>query len=779
MPHNSPRRFKVAKRRYSQIKNTVPANEKPLTETAFTKGNDLFRQMFERNRAIKLIIDPSNLQIIEANQAACDFYGYTSEQIKSLHLTDISTLAQSELMASTERTIAAKGSTFQTRHRLASGEIRDVELFTGLLEPGNKLYLYEIIQDITHRKQAEKALRESEELYRRFAKHMPNTSVIMFDQDMRYTLAEGPYLQRSQPSYQSFVGKLPQEILPAESLDFLLPIYRRALQGESFSYERETEDYAYQAYVTPVFSDSGEIIGGMILSHDITEIKKATAALWESEHRHQSMVNTMSEGVVTHGQDGVIQTSNPAAERILGLTADQIKGRASIDPRWHTIHEDGSPFPGEEHPAMITLRTGQPMTNTIMGVHKPDDRLVWILINTRAMIRPNETQPYAVVATLVDITERKQLEDNLRSSEERLRLIIDNIQDLVTYDDVKGNFVFVSPSSRTMLGYEPQSLLNVPSMELIHPMDRSPMTQTLSSAIATREPQFTVEGRLRHADGHYIDIETVGKLVTNGGTSFIGGVFITRDISQRKYLEELRIEKEKLQMALQKEQEFSIYKTRLMRRINQGFRTPLAMIQASVETLGYYWDRITPEQRTGKKAQIEGQIKILTNMLDEIGLVISNSFKPERIRRVSTDLSALCRVVLVNLEREFELPGKYNMNLPEMIIANVDPQVVEKALIHIFRNAAQYSEPSAVVNISLVALKQGIEIRVEDAGSGILPNEQHRIFEPFFRGSNIGEVDGLGVGLTIARAAIEAHGGGVTVMSSHGKNTMVTIWIPN
>jgi PAS domain S-box-containing protein len=130
--------------------------------------------------------------------------------------------------------------------------------------------------------------------------------------------------------------------------------------------------------------------------------------LMDSEERYRSVVSALSEGVVLQAKDGTIQASNEAAARILGLTPEQMMGRKSIDPRWRAIHEDGTPFPGETHPAMVTLRTGEPQSNVIMGVHHPDDTLVWISINSHPLTRPGETQPYAVVTSFTDITELRQ-----------------------------------------------------------------------------------------------------------------------------------------------------------------------------------------------------------------------------------------------------------------------------------------------------------------------------------------------------------------------------------
>ena len=107
----------------------------------------------------------------------------------------------------------------------------------------------------------------------------------------------------------------------------------------------------------------------------------------------------MAEGVVVQDRNGSILGCNTSAERILGLTADQMKGRTSMDPLWRAIHDDGSPFPGETHPAMATLRTGEPCSDVIMGVHRPDQSMSWILINSRPLIAEGEAAPHAVITT--------------------------------------------------------------------------------------------------------------------------------------------------------------------------------------------------------------------------------------------------------------------------------------------------------------------------------------------------------------------------------------------
>lgn len=282
-------------------------------------ASDLFQQMFERNRAVKLVIDPIDTRIIEANYAAGQYYGYTVEQLKALRLSDISALPEAELFSEIQQAIALKGTTFKTRHRLSSGEVRHVELFTGLLDVGDKQYLYAIIQDITEQLRAEKALRESQELYRLSIQQMPNSAIIMFDTDMRYTMGEGPFLKRFGELYDNIVGKTPHEILPNAALQVLLPIYTRALQGETFHFERVTEVFAYRSYVTPVRNDEGQIVGGMILSQDITEAKRAEKALQDSEERLRLILDNIEDLVTYDDARGNFLYVSPSSKKYLDM----------------------------------------------------------------------------------------------------------------------------------------------------------------------------------------------------------------------------------------------------------------------------------------------------------------------------------------------------------------------------------------------------------------------------------------------------------------------------
>ena len=111
-------------------------------------------------------------------------------------------------------------------------------------------------------------------------------------------------------------------------------------------------------------------------------------ALLNSEACYRSIVAAMSEGVVLQDAAGQIVACNASAERILGLTRDQISGRTSFDPRWEATDAHGAPLRGEDHPTMVTLRTGEPQRDVVMGVHRSDGTRAWIRINTQPLNQP-------------------------------------------------------------------------------------------------------------------------------------------------------------------------------------------------------------------------------------------------------------------------------------------------------------------------------------------------------------------------------------------------------
>ncbi len=124
------------------------------------------------------------------------------------------------------------------------------------------------------------------------------------------------------------------------------------------------------------------------------------------EEKFNSLFHSLAHGIVYQNKDGSIISANPAALDILGLTDDEIMGRTSMNPEWRTMKEDGTPFEGKDHPAMVALRTGKPVKEVIMGVYHPREKAIkWISIDAHPEFMDAENEPFRVFAVFTDITE--------------------------------------------------------------------------------------------------------------------------------------------------------------------------------------------------------------------------------------------------------------------------------------------------------------------------------------------------------------------------------------
>ncbi len=252
------------------------------------------------------------------------------------------------------------------------------------------------------------------------------------------TVNQAGYFVELNPAWTTAVGWTLEELRARPFEDFLHPddiAATREIAGllltESSSASQFENRYRHRDGHWVPLSWSGRAENGVIFAtaRDLTEVwaRRAELARRETQLREsvaqlRTTFDAMDEGVLLQLADGAVAASNAAARAILGFDENAMLGRTPLEPRWRVVREDGSVFPPEERPALNALRTGQPQTDVLMGMQKPDGEPGWFAVNARPLWRADEASPYGVVSTVRDVTEsRKSAERALHfAKQERL-----------------------------------------------------------------------------------------------------------------------------------------------------------------------------------------------------------------------------------------------------------------------------------------------------------------------------------------------------------------------
>jgi len=255
----------------------------------------------------------------------------------------------------------------------------------------------------------------------------------------------------------------------------------------------------------------------------------------------QAIVMAMDEGVVFHNKSDGVYAFNPAAERILGLAAPELNGKPSQDRAWpaRTIHEDGSAFPGDLHPAMVTLRTGEPQRNVVMGFHRPDGTPVWISINSHPLVSDGESEPDAVVSTFRDITEHKRKVDEKKVSLNFLSNVLSAIADPVFVKDRLHRWVLLNEAFSNFIGHPLETLLGKSDYDFF-PASEAQVFWEKDEIVFSSGLENVNEEEFTSADGIKHTIITKKTCYTAAdGQQFLVGIIT--DITERKHMEAERL----------------------------------------------------------------------------------------------------------------------------------------------------------------------------------------------------------------------------------------------
>ena len=217
------------------------------------------------------------------------------------------------------------------------------------------------------------------------------------------------------------------------------------------------------------------------------------------------LIDALDVGVVVQFA-GEIVSANPAAARTLGLSLDELLGRTSVDPRWRSVREDGSPFPGEEHPAMVTLRTGE-RVRAIMGVHTPAGELRWIDVDCQPLIE-HDARVLATATLFTDITAQREADAARTATLVRFEALLAEASDAVLVVEPDGAVRYAGPSAVHTLGRSAEDLVGTSVLALATADTRAELARTIerSTAQAHARTSTTIEVVMAGDAGRWFEV---------------------------------------------------------------------------------------------------------------------------------------------------------------------------------------------------------------------------------------------------------------------------------
>ncbi len=551
------------------------------------------------------------------------------------------------------------------------------------------------------------------------------------------------------------------------------------------------------------------------------------AALVGSETKYRLLLRNIRAGVIVHGPDTRVLMSNPTAQELLGLSGEQMLGKAAIDPAWHFLREDGSQMPLKEYPVNRVLAEQQSIRDLIVGVHRPNHIAVtWVLSNAELTL--NELGKIdEIIVTFVDITKRKLIEEALKKQEEEL-MEAQRIAHIGHWDrDLHDGRITLSDEAYHIFGLSPQvQLPNLPEwhaewMKLIHPEDQPRAAQAIVDALVGGPP-YDVEYRVVRPDGELRFIHSFAEITRDESGRPLRMFGTMQDITERKLAEEalnrlneqleqrvadrttgmlkkseelktsqmalMNIVEDLNEKTLQLEQaniklkEVDQLKSMFIASMSHELRTPLnSIIGFSSIVLNEWAGPLNAEQKENIASVLRSGKHLLSLINDVIDVSKIEAGKIE-LNAEDFDIGEVILEVVETIKKDIEKKGlKLTVQVCRHTL-HADRRRLLQCLLNLLSNATKYTLKGSIgVYAELSMDGSMLTIAVEDTGIGIGEEDLGKLFSPFVRLRTPMEsvIPGTGLGLYLTKKLLqEILQGDIFVTSTYGVGSRFTIRVP-
>ncbi len=440
--------------------------------------------------------------------------------------------------------------------------------------------------------------------------------------------------------------------------------------------------------------------------------------------------------------------------------------------------------------------------------------------------RAKFTEPYGYIlkpfeardlCTTIEVSLHKhRMERQLREREQWLATTLKSIGDAVITTDSQGSITFMNPVAEALTCWKQEEVLGSNLAQVFQTINEKTRQVVENPAVVALREGVTV-GLENHTllitkDGNEVPIDDSAAPIKNDVGNILGAVLVFHDVTEQQQIkailertneeleirvaestaqlrqanEQLRAEiaqrkhlESELLLALEKERELNELKSRIVATVSHEYRTPLTTILSSTEMLQQYSSRWTEERKEKHFQRIHASVKYLTKLVNDVLFVNQAEAESLEFNPVPLDVEQ----VASGLVEEFHLQaaGQRTINFECQGVSTnplLDERLIESMLRNLLSNGIKYSPPGSQVLLELVFERDAVVFRVSDQGIGIPSADQTKLFNAFFRGSNVGTTAGVGLGLLIVKECVDLHGGEILVESEVGVGTKFTVTLP-
>jgi PAS domain S-box-containing protein len=731
-----------------------------------------YRPLLQHIRDIVLVIEFDG-RIADANEAALSAYGYSLAELMALSIFDLrDPTTAAEIPAQLVQAREA-GISFETRHRRKDGTTFPVEVSsrgTPLfdLEGGERLLL-SIIRDISERKKAEKELRASEERFRDLFENAEDT---IYTLDLKGCLTSINRRGEEMFGYrrEDFLERGIGVVVPPEYHQRMHEALRRKMGGETpTTYELEIIRKDGSRIPVEVSSrliiQDGVPIGIQGIARDISARRRAEREIRRSERRFRKLFEQSPLSIQLLAPDGRTQDVNQAWERAWGT-------RGEMDLECYNLRHDERLAAWGVAELVERAFTGEAVELPPVGFMPPHGPFQGQRRWVRAFLYPlkDETgQVEEVVLIHEDITEKRQAEEALRASEERLRLALDAGRCGVWDWDVPTNKVTRTDRIFEFYGIEPAAwdgrIENF--FNLIHPEDANRVIEAVGRAVS-EGAALSEEFRVVQPCGAVRWIATSGRVLRDEAGCTVRMLGAAIDVTERRAAEEA------LREADRRKDEF-------LAMLAHELRNPLAPIRTAAQILRMIGP-VSPEAEQARDV-IERQVAHMARLVDDLLDVSRISRGKILLRKKPLDLISLVRATVEDHRSLLEGTGlKVEVALAAGALpVEGDPTRLAQVVGNLLHNAHKFTDAGGRVVVRLEAAAGEAIITVRDTGIGMEADILRRLFEPFSQADRSLDRSrgGLGLGLALVKGLVELHGGSVQAGSpGPGQGSEFRICLP-